>query len=133
LEIFYELVKHADVFTQNYRPGTAERLGVGYEKLNDVNPRLVYCSISGYGEDGPYAASRPGQDLIIQGYSGSMFSVGSEDDPPIPGALWAVDAMTGYQAGFAILAALVARGRTGRGRKWRSICWRRRWTVNLRN
>ncbi len=117
LETFYELVKHADVFLQNYRPGTAERLGVGYEKLNDVNPRLVYCSISGYGEEGPYAASRPGQDLIIQGYSGSMFSVGSQDDPPIPGALWAIDAMTGYQAGVAILSALIARGRTGRGQK----------------
>jgi len=117
LAAFYELVAHSDVFIQNYRPGTADRLGVGYDKLSQINPRLVYCSISGYGEEGPYAASRPGQDLIVQGYSGSMFSVGSQDDPPLPGALWAVDSMTGYQAGMAIMAAIIARGRTGKGQK----------------
>ena len=117
LEAFYELVKKSDVFIENYRRGTAERLGVGYEQLREVNPELVYCSITGYGEEGPYAKARPGQDLIIQGYSGSMFSVGSEDDPPIPGAMWAVDCMTGYQAAIGILSAIIARGRTGEGQK----------------
>ncbi len=117
LQTLYELVEQSDVFLQNYRPGTAERLGVGYEQLSEINPRIVYGSISGYGEDGPYAATRPGQDLIIQGYSGSMYSVGSKDDPPIPGAMWAADSMTGYQACIGILAALIARGKTGKGQK----------------
>jgi len=117
LAVFYELVAQSDVFMQNYRPGTADRLGVGYEQLSAINPRLIYASISGYGEDGPYAATRPGQDLIVQGYSGSMMSVGSKNDPPLPGALWAVDSMTGYQAAVGILSALIARGRTGKGQK----------------
>ena len=116
LEAFYDLVRVSDIFIQNYRVGTAERLGVGYDRLRAVNPRLVYCSISGYGERGPYAG-RPGQDLVVQGYSGSMWSVGSKQDPPLPGALWAIDAMTAYQSGMGILAALWARQRTGEGQK----------------
>ncbi len=113
---FYELVESADVFIQNYRVGTAERIGAGYDKLSSINPRLVYCSISGYGETGPYAG-RPGQDLVVQGYSGSLFSVGSSEDRPTPGPLWAADTMTGYQAGMGILSALLARERIGRGQK----------------
>jgi crotonobetainyl-CoA:carnitine CoA-transferase CaiB-like acyl-CoA transferase len=109
-----DLARNSDVLIQNFRRGTAERLGLGYEDLAAVNPRLVYCSISGYGVVGPYR-DRPGQDLVIQGYSGSMFSVGAKDDPPLPGALWAADVMTGYQAAIGILAALEARHRTGRG------------------
>jgi len=109
-----DLVRSADVFLQNFRHGTAERLGVGYERLHELNPRLIYCSISGYGSSGPYR-DRPGQDLVVQGYSGSMFSVGSEDDPPEPGALWAADVMTGYHAAIGILAALRARDLIGVG------------------
>jgi crotonobetainyl-CoA:carnitine CoA-transferase CaiB-like acyl-CoA transferase len=116
VKTLYELVKISDVFIQNYRVGTAERLGAGYEQLREVNPRIVYCSISGYGEQGPYRM-RPGQDLVIQGYSGSMWSVGSKHDLPMPGALWAADAMAAYQAGIGILAALWARQRTGEGQK----------------
>ena len=108
------LVASADVFLQNFRPGVAERLGVGYEQLHDINPRLVYCSISGYGDEGPYRL-RPGQDLLLQGYSGAMFSVGALGDPPVPGALWAADVMTGYQAAIGVLAALRHREQTGRG------------------
>lgn len=113
-EAFYELVGTADVFLQNFRRGTAARLGVDYATLSAINPRLVYCSISGYGAEGPYA-DRPGQDLVVQGYSGSMFSVGRAGDAPSPGALWAADVMTGYQAAIGILAALHARDRLGRG------------------
>ncbi|WP_022891637.1 CaiB/BaiF CoA transferase family protein [Agromyces subbeticus] len=115
-EVVVDLVRSADVFIQNFRHGTAERLGVGYEQLREINPRLVYCSISGYGSFGPYR-DRPGQDLVVQGYSGSMFSVGSADDDPEPGALWAADVMTGYQAAIGILAALTARERLGVGQK----------------
>ncbi|AZI57064.1 CoA transferase [Nakamurella antarctica] len=108
------LVATSDVFIQNFRHGTAERLGVGYDRLHAINPQLVYCSISGYGPHGPYR-DRPGQDLIVQGYSGSMFSVGSEGDDPEPGALWAADVMTGYHAAIGILAALRARDVIGIG------------------
>ncbi len=114
LEAFRDLIARADVFVQNFRHGTAERLGIGYDALRQVNPRLVYCSVSGYGPTGPYR-DRPGQDLIVQGYSGSMFSVGKAGDPPTAGALWAADVMTGYQAAIGILAALSARQRTGEG------------------
>jgi crotonobetainyl-CoA:carnitine CoA-transferase CaiB-like acyl-CoA transferase len=116
LAVLRELVAVSDVLIQNYRVGTAERLGIGWEDLTRLNPRLVYCQISGYGEDGPYR-DRPGQDLLVQGYSGSMWAVGSAADPPLPGALWAADVMTGYQAAIGILAALAGRERTGLGDK----------------
>lgn len=116
LEAFLDLARWADVVIVNYRIGTAERLGIGYEQLSTVNPALVYTQISGYGETGPYI-DRPGQDLIAQGYSGSMFSVGARDDAPQPGALWAADVLTGYQAVIGTLAAIEQRHRTGVGRK----------------
>jgi crotonobetainyl-CoA:carnitine CoA-transferase CaiB-like acyl-CoA transferase len=111
-----ELVRVADVLIQNYRVGTAERLGIGWEQLRALNPRLVYAQISGYGEGGPLR-DRPGQDLLLQALSGSMWAVGARDDPPRPGALWAADVMTGYQATIGILAALHARQRSGEGQK----------------
>ncbi|MFZ0591418.1 MAG: CoA transferase [Bryobacteraceae bacterium] len=116
LEILYRLVEQSDIFIQNFRVGTADRIGIGFEKLSQVNPRLIYCSISGYGEEGPYKG-RPGQDLVVQAYSGSMFSVGSESDPPIPGAMFVADAAAAYQAAIGALAALYARQRTGKGQK----------------
>lgn len=116
LEVFLDLIRWADVVIVNYRVGTAERLGIGYEQLREVNPGIVYAQISGYGESGPYR-DRPGQDLIAQGYSGSMFSVGARSDAPQPGALWAADVMTGYQATIGVLAALHGRRQTGVGSK----------------
>ena len=116
VEVLCDLVRRSDVFVQNFRVGTAQRLGIGYERLRQLNRRLVYCSITGYGERGPYA-SRPGQDLVVQGYSGSMWAVGSCDDPPMPSALWAADAMAAYQATIGILAALHARAQTGEGQR----------------
>lgn len=121
-EVFYRMVRNSDVYLQNFRVGTAERLGVGYEQLREVNPKLVYCQITGYGEDGPYR-DRPGQDLLIQGYSGSMWSVGAKSDPPLPGALWAVDSMTAYQAAIGILAALREREDSGLGQKVSVDMW----------
>jgi crotonobetainyl-CoA:carnitine CoA-transferase CaiB-like acyl-CoA transferase len=116
LKTLYELVKVSDVFIQNYRVGTAERLGIGYERLCEINPRLIYCAITGYGDEGPYR-NRPGQDLVIQGYSGAMFSAGSKTDPPVASPIFAMDVMTSYHAVSGILAAIIARGRTGRGQK----------------
>lgn len=113
-ETVHDMVRNSDVFIQNFRHGTADRLGIGYEQLKAINPRLVYCSISGYGSSGPYR-DRPGQDLVIQGYSGSLYSVGALGDDPAPSALWGADVMTGYQAVIGILAALNARHDLGHG------------------
>jgi crotonobetainyl-CoA:carnitine CoA-transferase CaiB-like acyl-CoA transferase len=112
--VLYDLVKSADVFLQNYRPGVAKRLGVDYETLSKINPRLVYVSMSGYGESGPYV-NRPGQDLILQGMSGAMLSAGREHEPPTAAGQFLVDAVTAYTAFEGVLAALLHRERHGEG------------------
>ena len=112
--VLLDLVKTADVFLQNYRPGVAKRLGVSYETLSTINPRLIYVSISGYGESGPYV-NWPGQDLILQGMSGAMLSAGREGEAPNPAGQYLVDAMTASSAFEATLAALLHRERTGEG------------------
>lgn len=109
-----DLVAGADVFLQNYRPGVASRLGMDYETLRALNPRLVYVSISGYGEDGPYR-DLPGQDLLLQAMSGAMLSTGREGDPPQPAGQFLVDAITASTAFEGVLAALLHRERTGEG------------------
>lgn len=112
--VLLELVKTADVFIQNYRPGVAKRLGVDYGTLSAINPRLIYVSMSGYGESGPYA-QRPGQDLILQAMSGAMLSAGRAGDPPAPAGQYLADAVTAYSAFEGALAALLHRERTGEG------------------
>lgn len=112
--ILLDLVRTADVFLQNYRPGVAQRLGVDYESLAKINPRLVYVSISGYGESGPYV-DRPGQDLVLQGMSGAMMSAGRAGEAPNPAGQYLVDAVTAYNAFEGALAALLHRERTGEG------------------
>ncbi len=112
--LLLELVKDADVFLQNYRPGVAERLGVDYATLSAINPRLIYVSMSGYGEDGPYR-NFPGQDLLLQGMSGAMMSTGAEGAPPSAAGQYLVDAITAYSAFEGALAALFHRERTGEG------------------
>lgn len=109
-----KLVAEADVFIQNYRPGVAKRLGVDYETLAAINPRLIYVSISGYGESGPYV-DRPGQDLLLQAMSGAMMSSGSAGDQPRPAGQFLADAVTAYSAFEGALAALLHRERTGEG------------------
>ncbi|HWT61879.1 MAG TPA: CaiB/BaiF CoA-transferase family protein [Ochrobactrum sp.] len=113
-QVLMDLVKTADVFLQNYRPGVAKRLGVDYESLSKINPKLIYVSISGYGEDGPYV-HRPGQDLVLQGMSGAMLSAGREGEPPTAAGQYLVDAITAYNAFEGALAALLHRERTGEG------------------
>jgi crotonobetainyl-CoA:carnitine CoA-transferase CaiB-like acyl-CoA transferase len=112
--ILMDLVKTADVFLQNYRPGVAKRLGVDYDSLSAINPKLVYASISGYGESGPYM-NWPGQDLVLQGLSGAMLSAGREGEPPTAAGQYLVDAITAYTAFEGVLAALLHRERTGEG------------------
>lgn len=115
-EIIRKLVAKADVFIQNYRAGVAGRLGVDYETLSAINPRLVYVSMTGYGEDGPHA-QRPGQDLLLQAMSGAMMSTGRKGEPPQAAGQYLVDAVTAYTAFEGALAALLHRERTGEGQK----------------
>jgi crotonobetainyl-CoA:carnitine CoA-transferase CaiB-like acyl-CoA transferase len=109
-----KLITNADVLIQNFRPGVVERLGFGYTAIRELNPRLVYCSISGYGEEGPWV-TRPGQDLLAQSRSGVMWLNGDEGQGPVPFGLAIGDMMAGAAAAQGILAALVRRGVTGKG------------------
>ena len=108
------LVCRADVLVENYRTGGAEILGVGYAAMAAINPRLVYCSISGYGRDGPQAA-RPGYDFVVQGEAGLMAITGPADGEPAKVGVAVADLATGQNAATAILAALLQRERTGLG------------------
>jgi len=112
-EVFRNLVRQADVYIQNFRPGTAARLGAGREQLHQQNSRLVYCSISGFGSTGPYAA-HPSYDSVAQALSGFLSVVVDYRRPQFLGPALA-DAITGLYASQGILAALVQRGRTGHG------------------
>lgn len=114
--IIRQMASQADVFIQNYRPGVAQRLGVDYESLSAFNPRLIYVSMSGFGEDGPYAR-RPGQDLLLQAMSGAMLSTGCDGEAPRAAGQYLVDAVTAYCAFEGVLGALLHRERTGEGQK----------------
>jgi crotonobetainyl-CoA:carnitine CoA-transferase CaiB-like acyl-CoA transferase len=111
----YELVKTADVYIQNFRPGVAEQLGVGDEQLRAINPRLIYCSISGFGATGPSAA-RPSYDTVAQAASGYLKLLVNPANPRVVGPAIA-DAVTGFYAAYGVLGALFERSRTGKGRK----------------
>jgi crotonobetainyl-CoA:carnitine CoA-transferase CaiB-like acyl-CoA transferase len=112
--IIHRLVKTADVFVQNYRPGAARRLGVDWDDLHALNRRLVYCSISGFGATGPYAP-RGGYDLIAQGMSGIMSVTGDEGGSPAKSGVPISDLAAGLFGAYGILCALEARERTGEG------------------
>jgi crotonobetainyl-CoA:carnitine CoA-transferase CaiB-like acyl-CoA transferase len=112
-ELFQKLILEADVYIQNFRPGAAERIGAGAEQLLRINPRLVYCSISGFGATGPYA-ERPSYDSVAQALSGFLSVVVDYRRPQFLGPALA-DAITGMYAAQGMLAALVRRGRTGQG------------------
>jgi crotonobetainyl-CoA:carnitine CoA-transferase CaiB-like acyl-CoA transferase len=113
-EVFDQLIVNADVYLQNFRPGTAERLGAGTKRLRGLNPKLVYCSISGFGADGPYA-DRPTYDSVAQALSGFLSVVVDQERPRFLGPALA-DAITGIYAAFGILGALLERTHTGHGR-----------------
>ncbi len=112
--VLERLVETADVLVENYRTGVTQRLGIGYERLSRINPRLVYCSISGFGQTGPYA-DRGGYDLIAQGMSGIMSATGAEDGPPVKVGVPVTDLGAALFAVVGILCALRARRITGRG------------------
>ena len=112
--VLARLVATADVLVENYRPGVTRRLGIDHERLRPINPRLIYCSISGFGQTGPYA-SRPGYDLIGQATSGIMSATGGPDGPPIKVGVPIASMGAGLFAVVGILCALRARRVTGRG------------------
>jgi crotonobetainyl-CoA:carnitine CoA-transferase CaiB-like acyl-CoA transferase len=114
LEALYDLVEKADVVIENFRPGTAERLGVGYDDLREFTDDLVYCSISAFGETGPWS-SRPGYDLLVQGTSGIMSVTGPENGDPVKVGLPQTDLITAMWAAFGVVGALFRRERTGEG------------------
>ena len=114
LEKLRQLIARADVMVQNFRPGVIERLGLGYDKVSQINSRLVYGIVSGYGNAEAWR-DRPGQDLLAQARSGIMWLSGDDGDPPTPMALAIADMLAGHNLCEGILASLVRRGVTGRG------------------
>ncbi len=116
LQVFYELVKKADVVYDNFRPGVLERLKIDYESLKKQNPRIICCSISSFGYTGPYR-DRPGYDLVIQAMSGGMSITGEPGGPPLRAGIPLGDLMGGMAAVHGILAAYISREKTGKGQR----------------
>jgi crotonobetainyl-CoA:carnitine CoA-transferase CaiB-like acyl-CoA transferase len=116
LQIFYRLVKEADIVVENYRPGVKKRLGIDYEALREINPRLIYGSISGFGQEGPYR-DRPGVDQIAQGMGGLMSITGLPGQGPVRVGIPIADLCSGIFLAQGILVALLEREWTGQG-KW---------------
>ncbi|MCL4069067.1 CoA transferase [Pseudomonas sp. GX19020] len=114
LEALRKLIGKADVLIQNFRPGVIERLGLDYDAVRAINPALVYASISGYGDEGPWVM-RPGQDLLAQARSGLMWLNGDEGQGPVPFGLAVADMLAGAACCQGILAGLVRKGITGKG------------------
>jgi len=112
-EILHRLIRDADIFFENYAPGVAERSGLGYEKLKSINPRLIYCSLSGYGQDGPYRDVKA-YDLLVQGEAGIIATTGYPDKPA-KASVAIVDIASGMYATLGIVLALYQREKTGAG------------------
>jgi crotonobetainyl-CoA:carnitine CoA-transferase CaiB-like acyl-CoA transferase len=115
-ELFMRLVERADVVVENYRPGTMERQGLGYQQLSERNPRIVYCSVSGFGQTGPYR-DQGGFDLIAQGMSGIMSVTGQSKESTVRVGVSVADLTTAIYAAYGIVCALVERSRTGKGQQ----------------
>lgn len=109
-----KLLMRADVMLQNFRPGVMEKVGLGYEAVREINPRLVYGEVTGYGTDGPWR-DKPGQDLLVQSLSGLPYLNGDADQPPVPFGLAVADMMAGAHLVQGVLAALLRRSVTGKG------------------
>jgi crotonobetainyl-CoA:carnitine CoA-transferase CaiB-like acyl-CoA transferase len=113
-EVASRIVERSDVLLENFRPGVIDRLGFGYQKVRETNPAIVFCSVSGYGQDSPQR-DWPAIDNIVQATSGMMMLSGAEGDPPVRVGFPIVDTLTGQTAAVAILSALFQRERTGEG------------------
>ncbi len=115
-EILFKLVEETDIVMENFRPGVMARLGYGYEDMKKINPSIIYCSASGWGDDGPYL-SRPGQDLLVQSMSGAIMTSGKKSDGPVPIGTALCDQINALNCVYAILAALYYREKTGKGQE----------------
>lgn len=115
-ETIYELARNVDVVLHNFRPGVMERLGYGYDDFSRINPGIIYCSASGYGDSGPYV-SRPGQDMLLQGLTGLAAATGRGDGPPVPVGAGFADQIGALNIVYGILTALHWRERTGEGQE----------------
>src|SRR5215212_10534440 len=115
-EVVQKLVEEADVIVENFRPGVLDRLGFGYEQVYKTNPKIVYCSLSGYGSTGP-GRNRPGQDLLAQAMSGLAMLNGRRGDPPVLVGSAVVDQHAAVLGALGVVAALYERRDTGRGKK----------------
>ena len=113
-EAFHALARTADVLVENARPGVSRRLGIDYETLSAINPRLIYASISGFGQTGPWA-QRPGYDLIAQAMSGAISGMGMPGGEPVKSGIPLADLGAGLFAAYGILSALIGREKTGKG------------------
>lgn len=114
LAVIKKLIAKADVLIHNFRPGVMQKMGLDYDAVREINPKLIYAAISGYGDTGPWK-NKPGQDLLLQAMSGLMYSTGNSDDQPVPFGLAVADIMCGAQVVQGILAALIRRQKTGKG------------------
>jgi formyl-CoA transferase len=114
VELVKELAKNSDVFVENFTPGLSKRFGLDYETLSTLNPRLVYCSITAYGQDGPYR-DRPGYDMVLSAVGGLMWITGEQGGDPCKVGVAITDVVTGVHASGAIMAALLWRERSGKG------------------
>lgn len=114
MEILHKLAAESDILVENYLPGTLKRYGMGYETLSKINPKLIYASITGYGQYGPYS-NRAGYDVMVEAEMGLMHITGSRDGPPVKVGVAVTDLTTGLYTSNSIMAALIARGRSGRG------------------
>ncbi|KAF9182021.1 hypothetical protein BGZ50_005191 [Haplosporangium sp. Z 11] len=113
-KLLQDLVKKVDILVENYVPGKLDEMGLGYKQLSALNPRLIYTSITGYGQTGPYR-TRPGYDVMIEAEAGLMYITGEENGTPVKVGVAVTDLTTGLYAHGAIMAAIIARYRTGRG------------------
>ncbi|KAL2008109.1 hypothetical protein VTN00DRAFT_8091 [Thermoascus crustaceus] len=114
VEILHKLAKECDVLVENYLPGNLKKYNMGYETLSAINPKLIYASITGYGQTGPYS-NRAGYDVMVEAEMGLMHITGSRDGPPVKVGVAVTDLTTGLYTSNAIMAALLARARTGKG------------------
>jgi formyl-CoA transferase/CoA:oxalate CoA-transferase len=113
-DILERMIRQSDIIVENFRPGAADRLGLGYEQVKKINPKIIYCSISGFGQDGPYR-ELPGFDQTLQGMGGMMSITGEPDGPPMKVGVAIADISGGMFAAFGIMLALFHREKTGKG------------------
>ena len=121
-EIFYKLARKSDVVIEGNRPGVMKRLGIDYDTVKDMNPRIIYCAITGYGQDGPYSLS-PARDLTVMGISGALGIVNEGGLPPIVPGVKIADLAGAMYATIGILLALAAREKTGSGQFVDILIW----------